>query len=81
MPRYGKSEAYLADLSLFDFRRLILRCGDVHPLPGPAQGENCQPGSTLLSPECSPCAGQVSRTCPLCATKFREELVLWIIST
>ena len=77
MPKYGKFEAYLADLSLSDFCHLILCCGDVHPHPSSTQGENGQPGSTLLSPECSPCAGQVSRTCPLCATEFREETALW----
>ena len=59
---------------------LILHCGGIHPHPGPAQGENGQPGSTLLSLECSPCAGQVCRTCPLCATQFREESALWRIT-
>ena len=56
---------------------LMLRCGDIHPHLGLAQRENGQPSITLLFPECSPCAGQVSRTCLLCATEFHEESAFW----
>ena len=62
---------------LFDFRHFDITLRRRSPSSGSCPGIKWPALQYVAFPECSPCAGQVSHTCPLCATKLREQSALW----